>query len=74
MNKKESFFEKRSVAATFGILAFLGGIYFVQPYATGKAITGNTINTSSFTIISFIGLLLLICSIILVTYSFVKRD
>ncbi|MBI3622923.1 hypothetical protein HY212_02470 [Candidatus Pacearchaeota archaeon] len=73
MAKKQSFFEKRSVAATFGILALLGGIFFVKPFLSKNA-TGNVIGDSSFNLIPLIGLLLLICSIVLIAYSIVKKE
>jgi len=76
MTKNKSFFEKKSVIATFGIIALLGGVYFTQLFATGN-VTGNAISTRySLTpfMISLIGLLLLICSIVLISYSIVKKE
>lgn len=78
MVKKKSFFEKKSVIASFGILALLGGVYFTQLFITGN-VTGNAVTISTrYSLTSFmiplIGLLLLICSIILISYSIVKKE
>ncbi len=75
--EKQSFFEKRSVVATFGILALLGGFYFINTslLATGR-VTGNTITNMLYPInlVSVIGLLLIICSAILIVYAIVKKN
>jgi hypothetical protein len=71
MKKEKSFFKKKSVINSFAIIALLGGFFFLN-----KRITGNVIlnNYYSFSLISLIGLLLIICSIILGTYSIWKKD
>jgi len=70
MVKKQSFFEKKSVVATFGVLALLSGIFFVRP----KGVTGNIILSSRSVVdlTSIIGLLLLICSAILLAYAIAR--
>lgn len=72
--KGKSFLEKRSVVATFGIISLLGALGFLLPVGSGRS-TGNFIgNGSSFSIVTLIGFLLLICSIVLLSYSVVHRD
>lgn len=79
MAKKQNFFEKRSVVGTFGIIALLGGFFFlnfgaINPF-TGN-VTGNFIssNFSPFSIISIIGIILILCSAILIIYAIVKKE
>ncbi|HLC78753.1 MAG TPA: hypothetical protein VJH92_06525 [Candidatus Nanoarchaeia archaeon] len=73
MAKNKSFFEKKSVVLTFGVLSLLGGLFFVYDTGLGSP-TGNAILTEgSFSIITFIGLMLLICSIVLIAYAVVKK-
>ena len=78
--KKENFFQKRSVIATFGIVALLGGFIFINmggPVSlfTGQ-VTGNAVLTGfyPFSLISIIGMLLILCSTILIIYAIVKRE
>jgi len=74
MVKKTSFLEKRSVVATFGVLAFLGGISFIKPFGAGN-VTGNIISLSGTTnMLQIIGILLLIGSVTLISYAIIKRD
>lgn len=75
--KQKDFFEKKSVIATFGVLALLGGFYFAWPIIGGQSVTGNIVfpNESGFaSIVPTIGLLLLICSAILIVYAIVKKE
>jgi hypothetical protein len=75
--KQRDFFEKRSVIATFGILALLGGIYFASSLFFGGNVTGNIIlpeQSGLVSIVPTIGLLLLICSAILIVYAIVKKE
>lgn len=78
MAKKQTFFRKRSVVATFGILALLGaGIFITINPLSGPSTTGNAVNfgsSGSFNVVTLIGFLLLICSIVLIAYSVVHRD
>ncbi|MEK6917519.1 MAG: hypothetical protein AABW51_01085 [Nanoarchaeota archaeon] len=72
----KSFFEKRSVVAAFGVLALLGGFYFLnESYLTGK-VTGNYVSNGStpFDLVSVIGLLLVVCSTILIIYAIVRKE
>ena len=76
---KESFFLKRSVVATIGIIGLLGGFVFLNVGGVTNPlsgqVTGNFVlnSFSSFSIISMIGLLLILFSAALIVYSFVKR-
>ena len=79
--KNTSFFHKRSIVAVFGIAALLAGFLFLNmgvfnPF-TGKA-TGNFVsqnnNPLTVNLISVIGILLIICSAILIIYAIVKRE
>ena len=68
--KKENFFKKTSTTIAFGIVALLGGFYFL-----GNNITGNLVRneTPKFHALSFIGLCLLACSAVLIVYSIRKK-
>ena len=73
MGNEPNFFERRGVVAAFGILALLGGIYFIQPAISGR-VTGNVIVSNTlFDAVPFIGILLIICSIVLLSYATVKK-
>jgi len=75
--KQKNFFEKRSVVVAFGILALLGGIYFAWPILFKQQVTGNIIFPEESTLTSIvptIGLILLICSAILIIYAIVKKE
>jgi len=72
--KQKSFFEKRSVIASFGILALIGAGFFTQTLGRPTANAINTEGTSVFSLLPIIGILLLICSIVLIAYSVVKKD
>ena len=68
--KKEKFLKKTLTTKLIGTLTFLGGFYFLS-----KNITGNTILNEGkiFNLLSLIGLLLIVCSAILITYSIRKK-
>ncbi len=74
----ESFFHKKSVVASIGIIALLAGFFFLN-YGTYNiftgAVTGNFISSNylpiSFT--SLIGMLLILSSAILIIYAIVKK-
>lgn len=69
-NKEENFLKKKSVIASFAVIALAGGFLFIN-----KDITGNIILSSkySFNLLSIIGLLLIVCSVILGAYSIWKK-
>lgn len=77
MVQKKDFLERRSVIATFGILALLGGVYFTLGEGFSNRPTGNYALTgaaASINLISLIGALLILCSAILIVYAIVKKE
>ena len=68
---ENSWFKEKKVTAMFAVVAFFSGFLFVDR----GSISGNVIvdNTPTFNIISMIGLLLVLCSAILVFYTVKKR-
>jgi multisubunit Na+/H+ antiporter MnhB subunit len=77
--KKQSFFQKRSVVATIGIVALLAGFYFLNFFGAVNIFTGTVTGNFvmdrlyPFSAISIIGILLILCSAILIVYAIVKR-
>lgn len=71
----ESFFERRSVVATFGIISLIAGFLFINT-GFSPGVTGNFIldNVYSFNIVSLVGILLIVCSLILIVYAVVKKE
>jgi len=67
--EKTSWLQTKKVAAVFALTSFITGFLFLN-----KGITGNVIldNKYPFDIISFIGLMLVLCSAILVVYIIKK--
>jgi len=67
---RENFLKKRKVTAAFAVIALVGGFIFLN-----RGITGNIILDSrySFNAVSLIGLLLILCSSVLIAYSIKKR-
>lgn len=72
---KENFFHKKSVVATFAILAVVGGIFFMQQGS--QSTTGNIVLSDyqefPYNFISIIGMALILCAIVLVVYVIKKR-
>ena len=66
----ENFFKKPLVIGAIGIISLFSGFYFL-----GNKITGNIIieKEASFSLLPFIGLLLIACSAVLIIYSIKKR-
>lgn len=67
---EKNFFKKPRTIMTTGIIALLGGFYFLS-----KRITGNIVlkDKVTFSLLPLIGLLLVACSAILIIYSIKKR-
>jgi len=67
---RKKFLKNKKVVAIFGIIAFIGGLFFTRQ---GK-ITGNIITNNYYDInfLSLIGILLLLCAIIAAIYI-IKR-
>lgn len=70
MKKKTNFLTRKTTTAFFAIISAIAGILFLN-----KEITGNIIlsNAYSFNLISLIGFLLIVCSVILGVYSLRKK-
>lgn len=73
---KNEFLKKRSVVAAFGIVALLGGFIFLNMGFFNLGLTGNVVSSEyvSINLISILGMLLIICSAVLIVYAIVKRD
>jgi len=73
--QKQSFFLKKSVVMTFGIVALLAGFGFLNEAPITGRVTGNLIasNLYPFSFISIIGIFLIICSAILIIYAIIKK-
>lgn len=68
MEKK--FFERKGVTWVFSAIALISGVVFLDSNPTGNVIVNNK---NSVSIISLLGLLLILCSVILITYSVKKK-
>jgi len=68
--RKVKWFKAKSVAAVFAAVAFVTGFLFLN-----KEITGNVILDNKYPVdfISLIGLLLVLCSAVLVVYIIKKK-
>ena len=67
---KTNWMKKRKIIAMFSIVALIGGILFLDPNITGNLILEKKIR---FNFISLIGILLVTCSVILASYSIIKK-
>jgi len=67
---KENLFKKPLVIGIIGIIALLGGFYFLSNNITGNVILENRTTFSS---LSLIGSLLIACSAVLIIYSIKKK-
>jgi membrane-anchored glycerophosphoryl diester phosphodiesterase (GDPDase) len=67
---KKKFFERKGVTWVFSAIALVSGVVFLDSNATGNVIV-NRQNPVS--VISLLGLLLILCSVILITYSAKKK-
>ena len=67
---KENFFKKPITTGVIGIIAFITGFYFLSNNITGNMILENKITVR---FLPLIGLLLIVCSAILIIFSIKKR-
>jgi hypothetical protein len=67
---KENFFTKKGITWIFATIALVSGFLFLDSNSTGNVILNKQ---SPVSLISIIGLLLLVCSIILIIYSVKKK-
>ena len=68
--KPSSLFKTKKVVATFAVIALLGAFFFFNNTITGNLITKSN---NSISLLSIIGLMLIICSIILGAYAIKKK-
>lgn len=69
-NMKNNFFDKKGVTWTFAVIALFLGFWFLDSSFTGNAIVNKQVPIN---LLSLIGLLLIVCSAILISYSVKKR-
>lgn len=67
---KKSFFERKGITWFFATLAVVSGFIFLDSSVTGNAIVNKQSPVSA---LSLIGLLLITCSAVLITYSLKKK-
>ena len=67
---KTKFFEKREVSWVFATIALIFGFLFINSNPTGNVIVNKQ---SPVSFVSIIGLLLLVCSTVLIAYSVKKK-
>ena len=70
MKKKTNFLTRKKTTAGLAIISLIGGFSFLNKNITGKIILEDVF---SFDLISLIGLLLILCSIVLGVYSLKKK-
>jgi len=69
IKKFSDWFKAKKITASFALISFIGGFLFLNHSITGNIILNNK---NSFNIVSLIGLLLILCSVILIAYSIKK--
>jgi len=67
---KKSFFKRNGVTWFFSAVAVVSGFIFLDSSVTGNAIVNEQ---SPVSVLSLIGLLLITCSAVLVTYSLKRK-
>jgi hypothetical protein len=66
MAQEEIWLKKKKVTAGFAIIALAGGFLFLNGGVTGNIVINNR---GSFELLSLIGLLLILCSVVLAVYT-----
>ena len=69
-NMKETFFSRKGVTWVFAAVALAFGFWFIDSSFTGNAVVNNQVPIS---FLSIIGLLLIVCSAVLISYSVKKK-
>lgn len=69
-NMKEKFFVKKGVIWMFAAIALFFGFWFLDSSFTGNAVVNKQVPVS---LLSLIGLLLIVCSAVLISYSVKKK-
>jgi len=67
---KKNFFERKGVTWIFAAIALISGFIFLDSSVTGNVIVNKQSPVSA---LSLIGLLLILCSTVLITYSLKKK-
>lgn len=67
---KENFFRRKGITWVFAIIALVSGFLFLDSGFTGNVIVNKQIPIN---LLSLIGLLLIACSAILISYSVKKK-
>lgn len=70
MSKKQNFFKTKLATIFFAMIALIGGLAFLNQNFTGNAILSEN---DSGSLLSLIGILLILCAIILALYSVKKK-
>ncbi len=68
--KKEKLLKTKKITATLAIVSAVGGFFFLKPNLTGNIILESG---SSFNYLGLIGIGLIVCALILGTYSTRKK-
>ena len=68
--EKQNWFKQKKTTISFAVVALIGSFFSLTPKITGNVILTNKYN---FSLLNLIGLLLFLCSIILVIYSIRKK-
>lgn len=66
----ENWLKRRKVTAGFATLSLISGFLFLNKNITGNAVLSDKY---AFNPLSFVGLLLILCSVVLAGYSMKKR-
>ena len=69
-NMEKKFFKRKSITWTFAIIALIFGFMFLDSGFTGNVIVNKQ---STINLVSIIGLLLVVCSTVLITFSVKKK-
>jgi hypothetical protein len=69
-NMERKFFERKGITWIFAVIAVFSGFLFLDSGVTGNVIVNKQ---STINLVSIIGLLLIVCSTILIAYSVKKK-
>ncbi len=70
MKNKKPFLKRKAVTVAFSILSLVAGFGFLNSSITGGVVMNNTVSVSP---LSFVSLLLFLCSAVLIVYSLKKE-
>jgi len=69
MKETENFFKRKKVTAGFAAVSLIFGFLFMKSSTTGNVVLNNRYSLSP---LSFVGLLLVACAVVLAAYSIKK--